>query len=114
MMVKDADTIVVTELTNTVSLPIGVDYTACAQSGQDVKALILERADEVQMYLQCLQTESKCDDCIVLNPKEPTSVSPCQTCLELDSVCPQCSEAGHEHVEPQLTACNQCLSKKVL
>ena len=41
MIVKDADTIVVTDLSYAVSVPVGVDYTKAKQCGAEVRDLIL-------------------------------------------------------------------------
>ena len=54
-MIKDGDTIVVTDLTNRVSLPIGIDYSTHFQTGEEVKQLVQKRMEEIQMCYACIQ-----------------------------------------------------------
>ena len=53
-MMKEADTIVLTDLSNKISLPVGLDFSTHYQNGEEVKTLFLERTAEVQICLNCL------------------------------------------------------------
>lgn len=58
-MIKDADTLVLTDLTNSVSLTIGLDYSPHIQRSEDVKNLVENRIQEAQICSGCLELKKE-------------------------------------------------------
>ena len=105
-MVKDADTIILTDLTNKVSVPIGMDQSPIGLSGKDTKEIIEQTVTRAQTCQSCLEYVPSQN---INLPHDITCENVRIDCLDTGTVCGACQEAGHEYIEPQLRHCHKCL-----
>ena len=107
-MIKDADISVVTTADRKISLPVGVNYEAADQTGEEVLAEVEEIAGQLQTYLSCLEAQSKSSSSILICNSGCTCR--CESCFDLKEVCRECHENGIQSIEPQLRPCSKCIA----
>lgn len=110
-MIKDADTLVLTDLENKVSLPVGLDYSKHSQTGEEVKTLLEKRIEEVQMCTGCIEHSQSTGQ--VVADANVSCIRYCEICSEQSEVCDQCKREGQTSINPQLRACRNCIDNKV-
>jgi len=110
-MIQDADTLVLTDLENLVSLPVGLDYSKHSQTGEEVKTLLEKRIEEVQICTGCIE-QSKLTGQVIADANV-CCIRRCEMCCHLGEVCDQCKREGQISIYPQLRACQRCIVNNV-
>lgn len=107
-MIKDVDISVVTTADRKISLPVGVNYEAADQTGEEVLAEVEEIAGQLQTCLSCLEAQSKSSNSILIC--NSGCASRCESCFDQNEVCRECQENGVQSIEPQLRPCSKCIA----
>lgn len=110
IFIKEAECYCATTLDGKISLPIGVEYiNGCLNSTITCES-IEEKAALTQTCLRhIVQSDSAKNG--VLQAEWCPCDAQCNECLQLEAVCPACSENGHLFIEPSLRACSLCIKE---
>lgn len=108
-MVQEAEVSCLTTLDSQLALPIGVRHLSKGGSSAESAETIKQEMREINVCLCHLQQkliETK-NGVIKSHAK---CYSYCPSCVEIKKVCADCKRKGHQNVEPELRACDQCLN----
>ena len=102
----------VTSLENESSMPCIAEYVP--KAGKTGENLFKSFTENILLLQMCERCQSVCkSDEHVLQAKATRCNSTCDECLQRQSVCEQCVVLGHEHYQPSLRACNDCLENGI-
>ena len=100
-IVQEAEVMCLTNLDAKFSMPVGVNHLTKGLTASDTLDMIKSETQEINACLDHLQ-HNKTDGINV-----PTNCSSyCKNCIESGIVCAECSEKGHNVIEPALRPCD--------
>ncbi len=105
-MVVDASVSFLSTLDAKVSLPVSVDYVPKGQDGEDMKNILTNRIENVQMCKACVH-DIETDQHVL--PSNAVCISKCAVCVADKKVCNDCATKGHTTYIPELRRCDKCV-----
>lgn len=110
LLVKEAESEVLTKLDCSTTLPVGTNYIG-KRNGEETYNDMKLRVQQIQICEGCLENVNHDLSCIRDNGD--LCNSSCAICSEQNSLCVNCSEKGYTNIDPSLRPCSRCMGKEM-